>query len=70
MTESKSFKKIDFKLEPLSPNHIYIGHDHTILIAKNEKVYAWGCYVRESEEKALHKPTHVPFFDNFKVHLL
>jgi hypothetical protein len=53
----------------LSPNHIYIGHDHVYVqsTSNEKKFYAWGCYTRESEEKALYKATHVPFFDDYTV---
>lgn len=34
----------------------------------DKKMYAWGCYARESEEKALYKATHIPFFDDYIIH--
>jgi hypothetical protein len=38
------------------------------VIGRDKKVYAWGCYVRESEEKTLYKPTHIPYFDDYTIH--
>jgi alpha-tubulin suppressor-like RCC1 family protein len=59
------FKKIQLDVIPMSENHVYIGHDHVIVISEDSKVYGWGCYVRESEEKSVYKGSHIPFFDDY-----
>lgn len=39
-------------------------------IGQDEKVYGWGCYTRENEERTIYKPTILPFFDNYIIHML
>lgn len=38
-----------------------------MVITEDNKVYAWGCYARESEEKTIYKPTPIPFFENYTI---
>ena len=65
MKAALTFKKVDIDVDLRTLNDVVTGYDHTMVIAADNKVYAWGCYT--SEDKHHFTPVHVPFFDKYNI---
>ena len=64
--ESVELHAIDFGVELKQIEEVVVGYQHFIVRADG-KVYAWGCYSSDSEEKVIWQPRELTFFQSHKV---
>lgn len=48
------------------PEEVSVGFNHFI-VRYDSKVYVWGCYNSDSEDRIHWKPTEFTFFQQYKV---
>jgi len=62
--ESKTFKPVDFgDMKINSIEEVVVGNLHVMMRLNGlNKVFTWGCYNTDNEERMVFKPTEVTFF--------
>lgn len=64
--ESHEMRVVDFGFPLKAVEQVVIGLNHFIVRTEG-KVYAWGCYNTDSEERMIWQPTELAFFNTFKI---